>query len=48
MESYQVAGQLSIFDYPEFLPEKPDKKGTFLKLETRLEKSFSENVRLRL
>ena len=26
MESYQVAGQLSIFDYPEFLPEKPDKK----------------------
>lgn len=48
MESYQVAGQLSIFDYPEFLPEKPDKERHILKVGDKIGKSFSENVRLRL
>ena len=38
MESYQVAGQLSIFDYPEFLPEKPDKKRHILKVGDKIGK----------
>lgn len=38
MESYQVAGQLSIFDYPEFLPEKPNKKRHILKVGDKIGK----------